>query len=62
METLDFRKQYEAMTNEELLNLAMDSEQLNPEARNSLDSELSRRDVGHLACNLWQGPTFLHHN
>ena len=46
METLDFRKQYEAMTNEELLNLAMDSEQLNPEARNSLDSELSRRGIG----------------
>jgi len=46
METLDFRKQYEAMTNEELLNLAMDSEQLSPEARNSLDSELSRRGIG----------------
>jgi len=46
METLDFRKQYEAMTNEELLNLAMDSEQLNPEARNWLDSELSRRGIG----------------
>jgi len=46
METLDFRKQYEAITNEELLNLAMDSEQLNPEARNWLDSELSRRGIG----------------
>jgi hypothetical protein len=46
METLDFRKQYEAMTDEELLNLAMDSEQLSPEARNSFDSELSRRGIG----------------
>jgi hypothetical protein len=46
METLDFRKQYEAMTNEELLNLAMDSEQLIAEARNALDSELSRRAIG----------------
>jgi hypothetical protein len=46
METLDFRKQYEAMTDETLLNLAMDSEQLSREARNSLDSELSRRGIG----------------
>jgi len=32
------------MTNEELLNLALDSE-LSPEARNSLDSELSSRGI-----------------
>jgi hypothetical protein len=32
METLDFSKRYEAMTNEELLNLATDTGQLNPEA------------------------------
>jgi len=46
METLDFRKQYEAMTDDELLNLARDSDQLSPEGRNSLDSELSRRGIG----------------
>lgn len=46
METLDFRKQYEAMTDEELLNLAMNSEQLIAEARTALDSELSRRGIG----------------
>jgi hypothetical protein len=42
----DFRKQYEAMTKEELLNLALNSEQLSPDARSSLDSELLRRGIG----------------
>ena len=32
MDTLDFSKRYEAMTNEELLNLATDTGQLSPEA------------------------------
>jgi hypothetical protein len=42
---LDLRMQYEAMTNEELLNLAKDSEQLSTEARNLLGSELLRRGI-----------------
>jgi hypothetical protein len=45
METLDFSKQYEAMTSDELMNLATDSEQLSPEARSSLAKELSRRGI-----------------
>ena len=51
MEALDFRKQYEAMTNEELLSLALDAEQLSPEARNTLDSELSSRVIGRSKIN-----------
>jgi len=45
METLDFRKHYEAMTDEEVLNLATDSGQLSSEARSSLECELSRRGI-----------------
>jgi hypothetical protein len=40
---LNFDEQYQSMTDEELLNVARDSQDLTPEARNSLNGELSRR-------------------
>jgi hypothetical protein len=46
METLDFRNHYGAMTDGRVLNLATDSGQLSPEARSSLECELSRRGIG----------------
>jgi hypothetical protein len=42
---LDFNEQYRSMTDDELLNVARDSGHLMPEARNSLDGELSRRRI-----------------
>jgi len=42
---LDFGEQYRSMTDDELLNVARDSQDLTPEARNSLNGELSRRRI-----------------
>jgi len=42
---LNFDEQYQSMTDEELLNVARDSQDLTPEARNSLNGELSRRRI-----------------
>jgi hypothetical protein len=42
---LDFDGQYRSMTDDELLNVARDSQDLTPEARNSLNGELSRRRI-----------------
>jgi hypothetical protein len=43
---LDFDEQYRSMTDDELLNVAEDSQDLTPEARNSLKGELARRRLG----------------
>jgi hypothetical protein len=40
---MDFDERYQSMTDDELLNVAGNSQHLTPEARNSLDGELSRR-------------------
>ena len=37
---LNFDEQYRSMTDDELLNVARDSQDLTPEARNSLNGEL----------------------
>jgi len=42
---LDFDEQYRSMTDDELMNVARDSQHLTPEARNSLNGELSRRKI-----------------
>ncbi len=42
---LNFDEQYQSMTDDELLNVARDSQDLTPEARNSLNGELSRRRI-----------------
>lgn len=41
----DFDEQYRSMTDGELLNVARDVQDLTPEARNSLNGELSRRRI-----------------
>jgi large-conductance mechanosensitive channel len=41
----NFDEQYRSMTDEELLNLARDSQDLTPQARSSLDGELSKRRI-----------------
>jgi hypothetical protein len=41
----DFDEQYRSMTDGELLNVARDSQHLTPEARDSLNYELSRRCI-----------------
>jgi hypothetical protein len=43
MENPDYKSQYRAMTDEDLMNLAAVSDQVKPEARNFLAGELSRR-------------------
>ena len=43
---MEFDEQYRSMTDDELLNVARDSQHLTPEARNSLNCELSRRRIG----------------
>jgi hypothetical protein len=43
MEIRDFAKEYQSKTDDELLRLALDSEQLTPEANDALKGELSRR-------------------
>jgi hypothetical protein len=43
MEIQDLIKEYETKTNEELLRLALDSEQLTPEATTALTNELAKR-------------------
>jgi hypothetical protein len=42
---LNFDEQYQSMTDDELLNVALDSQHLTAEARNSLNGELSRRRI-----------------
>ena len=42
---MDFDERYRGMTDDELLNVARDSQHLTPEARNSLNGELSRRRI-----------------
>jgi hypothetical protein len=42
---MDFDERYRSMTDDELLNVAGDSQHLTPEARNSLNGELSRRRI-----------------
>jgi hypothetical protein len=46
MEILDFRTQYETMTDDQLLNLAIDSSELSPVAREWFEGELSKRRIG----------------
>ena len=45
MQVGDFAKEYQSKTDEELLRLAKDSDQLTSEARSYLDSELVRRGI-----------------
>jgi hypothetical protein len=45
MQAGDFAKEYQAKTDEELLRLAMDSEQLTSEAKTYLTSEFARRGI-----------------
>jgi hypothetical protein len=42
---MDFDERYRSMTDDELLNVARDSQHLTPEARNSLNDELPRRRI-----------------
>jgi hypothetical protein len=44
---LDFDEQYRNMTDDELVNVARDSQDLTPEAKNSLNGELSRRRISN---------------
>jgi len=45
METVDFDQRYRTKTNEELMELALDSDDLSPEARDSLNNALSKRRI-----------------
>ena len=45
MLNIDFDQRYRGMTDDELLNVARDSQHLTPETRNSLNGELSRRRI-----------------
>jgi hypothetical protein len=45
MEIQDLIKEYEAKTDDELLQLALDSEQLTPEAITALNNELAKRRI-----------------
>ncbi len=45
MEIDDFAKEYEAKTDQELLDLALDLSQLTPPARSSLTAELAKRRI-----------------
>ena len=47
METWDFAEEYRGKTDEELLRLALDPEQLIPEANAALNGELSRRQINN---------------
>lgn len=51
---LDFDEQYRSMTDDELLNVARDSQDLTSEARNSLNSELSRRRISSGEVNKYE--------
>ncbi|MBZ5616014.1 MAG: hypothetical protein LAO23_18565 [Acidobacteriia bacterium] len=46
MEIQDFAKEYQSKTDDELLRLELDSEQLTLEANDALKGELSRRQIG----------------
>jgi len=45
VEIQDFAEEYQSKTDDELLRLALDSEQLTPEARAALNDELARRRI-----------------
>ena len=47
LETGDFAEEYRSKTDEELLRLALDPEQLIPEANAALNGELSRRQINN---------------
>jgi hypothetical protein len=50
----DFDEHYRSMTDDELLSVARDSRYLTPEARNSLNGELSRRRITSAEVNKYE--------
>ena len=58
MQIQDLTKSYQAKTDEEILQLAANSEQLTPEAQSVLTGELARRRIGvteYLVAHLDEG-------